>query len=203
MKADAAHPGPRLTLRQEQRDLTRRRITRAARACFYEGGVEGTSMEQVAAAAGVSRATLYLHFVNKDALLLALLSSNLRGVRELYRGLPARLDKAAAAKWLTDYVQVLRGHRDAMRLFHIGLASSGEARELVDDHREAVIDILAESFSALARTGENARHRHARAILALARVDHVASALAEDEPRIDADASLDLVAEELVSVLTG
>src|SRR3546814_18905480 len=56
---------PRPSLRQEQRDLTRRRIMEAAQACFYERGVAHTSVEQIARHAGVGRATIYLHFPTK------------------------------------------------------------------------------------------------------------------------------------------
>jgi len=47
---------------------TRRRIVRAARAEFARRGVSQTTMEQIAAAAGVTRGAVYGHFRNKGEL---------------------------------------------------------------------------------------------------------------------------------------
>jgi AcrR family transcriptional regulator len=59
------------TLRQEHRDATRRRIIAAARRVFVKKGYARATIEEITAAAGVSRATLYLHFDSKYALLAA------------------------------------------------------------------------------------------------------------------------------------
>ncbi len=47
-------------------------ILQAARALFAQQGFEATRMDDIAAAAGVSKGALYLHFKNKDALVIAL-----------------------------------------------------------------------------------------------------------------------------------
>jgi AcrR family transcriptional regulator len=59
------------SLRQEHRDATRRRIVAAARKVFVKKGYARATIEEITAAAGVSRATLYLHFDSKFALLAA------------------------------------------------------------------------------------------------------------------------------------
>jgi AcrR family transcriptional regulator len=59
------------TLRQEHRDATRRRIVAAARKVFVKKGYTRATVEEITVAAGVSRATLYLHFDSKYALLAA------------------------------------------------------------------------------------------------------------------------------------
>lgn len=43
-------------------------IREAAAALFLEKGYQGTSMDDVAAAAGVSKQTIYTHFANKEVL---------------------------------------------------------------------------------------------------------------------------------------
>jgi AcrR family transcriptional regulator len=48
---------------------TKARIADAAGALFYRRGVRATSVDDVAAAAGVTKRTLYLHYGSKDALL--------------------------------------------------------------------------------------------------------------------------------------
>jgi AcrR family transcriptional regulator len=47
-------------------------ILEAASAVFAQTGLEAARMEDIAAAAGVSKGALYLHFKNKDALIIAL-----------------------------------------------------------------------------------------------------------------------------------
>ena len=59
------------SLRQEHRDATRRRLLTASRAVFVKRGYLKATVEEIIAAAGVSRATLYLHFDSKLDLMRA------------------------------------------------------------------------------------------------------------------------------------
>jgi AcrR family transcriptional regulator len=59
------------SLRQEHRDATRRRIITAARKVFVKKGYNRATIEDIIAAARVSRATLYLHFDSKLDLMYA------------------------------------------------------------------------------------------------------------------------------------
>ena len=61
---------PRRRLAPEQR---RRLIVEAAGRLFGERGYDGTRLDAVAAAAGVTKPVLYRHFADKTALYLALL----------------------------------------------------------------------------------------------------------------------------------
>jgi len=56
-----------VTTRANKRD----QIVDAARRCFYERGITATGVDTIAAAAGVSKRTLYNHFASKDDLVLA------------------------------------------------------------------------------------------------------------------------------------
>jgi AcrR family transcriptional regulator len=75
------------TLRQEHRDATRRRIIAAARKVFVKNGYARATIDEIIIAAGVSRATLYLHFDSKYALLAAatekIRAEALEGARQL------------------------------------------------------------------------------------------------------------------------
>jgi AcrR family transcriptional regulator len=84
-------------------------ILRAATEAFSEAGYERASMDEIAAKAAVSKATIYSHFGNKDALFEAI-------IRELCERLvtPLRLgelDRATPRETLTtfarSYVEVL------------------------------------------------------------------------------------------------
>ncbi|MGY6709302.1 MAG: TetR/AcrR family transcriptional regulator [Rhizobiaceae bacterium] len=52
-------------------ERTRRKILSAAGTLFLKDGFSGTSMDQVAVAAGVSKQTIYAHFRAKEALFVA------------------------------------------------------------------------------------------------------------------------------------
>ena len=67
---DAGHarPASRVT-RAEQARLTRRRIVAAASARFVEHGYGATTLDEIAAEAGVAVQTVYFHFRNKRTLL--------------------------------------------------------------------------------------------------------------------------------------
>lgn len=52
----------------------RRDVVEAARMAFREQGVDGTSMDQLAALAGVSKRTVYNHFASKETLVMHLMA---------------------------------------------------------------------------------------------------------------------------------
>ena len=193
----------RPSLRQEQRRLTHRRIAEAARDCFYQEGVAETSIEHIVRAAGVSRATLYLHFANKDAILLELLQSNLRGVRLIFGEL-CELDAPtvpAVRKWLGDYARAIAEHRQALRLFSVGLANDEAARSLIDDHRDAIVTMLGTRYPALDAAPRS--QAHTMALFMIARVDHFAAGAVEQQPRFDVETGYALVAREVAALLGG
>lgn len=88
-----AAPAPRLTVRK------RAAILDAALAEFRATGYEATSMDRVAAAAGVSKRTVYNHFPSKEALFGHILEAMLaRGQDDL--SLPYRADAPLRAQLL-------------------------------------------------------------------------------------------------------
>jgi len=66
----------RLT-RKEQREQTRSRLLAAAQRLFVAQGFAGTSVEDIAEAAGYTRGAFYSNFEDKDDLFLALLDESL------------------------------------------------------------------------------------------------------------------------------
>ncbi len=57
---------------KENAELTRLKIIEAARQSFLPRGVSRTSMEQIAAEAGVTRGAIYWHFANKKEIFTAM-----------------------------------------------------------------------------------------------------------------------------------
>lgn len=105
------------------------RILRAAAACFRERGVEGTSMGDIAAAAGLQRPNLYRYFAGKEALLLAVLMRETRAVHDERR---ARLQLTGAVGPLL-VESLVSGQELARGDELIRFAMSGEAARLTAD----------------------------------------------------------------------
>ena len=116
------------SLRQEHRDTTRRRIIAAARKVFVKKGYARATIEEITAAAGVSRATLYLHFDSKLAL-LAVATEKMRaeaieGARQLTDVL-IRGDRADLRRWVEWALRWYARNRP--------MALAGEEAELSED----------------------------------------------------------------------
>ena len=79
---------------------TRSGLLAGAARAFAENGIRRSTMQSIAAAAGVAKATLYNHFRTKDEVVRALLAAELERLTTLAASLP--LDEALAA--LSDEV---------------------------------------------------------------------------------------------------
>lgn len=81
----------------------RNRVLDAARPLFVEFGYKGVSMQQIADAAGIHKATLYHHFRDKDALFAAVVMLELQLMRqEMIRVIDSRktpADQLTAVAW--------------------------------------------------------------------------------------------------------
>jgi AcrR family transcriptional regulator len=62
---------PKPTLRERRKEETRRLLEEKARRLFARHGFRGTSIDQIAAAAGVSRTTFFRYFPSKEAVVFA------------------------------------------------------------------------------------------------------------------------------------
>jgi AcrR family transcriptional regulator len=85
-------------------EATRARIREAANALFLRHGVEATTVEAIAAAAGVSKPTFYLYFQRKEDLLLEYGLQRLRRARDLLPDLIACSTFRDALNMLLDAV---------------------------------------------------------------------------------------------------
>lgn len=65
---------PREGLRERKRRETLQRITNAGICLFIEKGYEATTLDEIAAEAGISRRTFFYYFKSKDEILLSLQS---------------------------------------------------------------------------------------------------------------------------------
>ena len=102
------------SLRQEHRNTTRRRIIHAARQVFTKKGYTKATIEDIIAAAGVSRATLYLHFDSKFELMHATAARMAAESDEAATGLAVVLvegDRADLRAWIESALAYFIRHR--------------------------------------------------------------------------------------------
>lgn len=75
-------------VRERKRAETRQAIVQAATRLFLERGVTKTSVDDIAAAAGIARRTFFLHFPSKEDVLFHYLEGHVRQAADALQGLP-------------------------------------------------------------------------------------------------------------------
>ncbi len=109
-RTDVTDPADRRTLLQ--RPERRRSLIAAAARAFSRAGFAGTSLEDVAAEAGVSRVLIYRHFDSKAELYQAVLDDVGNELMQA-TGAPDNLEPTSIA----GLVQVARANPDGFRLY--------------------------------------------------------------------------------------
>ncbi len=130
----------------------REQLIEIARAAFAERGVEGTSVEEIAARAEVSKPVVYEHFGGKEGLYAVVVDREVRRLLDmmghaLTAGHPRELLEQAACA-LLDYVETSSdGFRILVRDSPIGSAS-GSFVSIIGDVASRVEHILGAEFAA-------------------------------------------------------
>jgi TetR/AcrR family transcriptional regulator, mexJK operon transcriptional repressor len=106
----------------------RRAILDAARLLFLRNGYAGTSMDDVAARAAVSKQTVYKHFVDKERLFTAIITGDIEATEQLTQSLADALPQTQDLEHdLREFarrhvVEVMQPHLVRMRRILIGEA---------------------------------------------------------------------------------
>jgi TetR/AcrR family transcriptional regulator, transcriptional repressor for nem operon len=124
-------------------EVRRQEILDGAATLFIRQGLEGTSMAEVAEAAGVAKGTPYLYFDSKEELVAALRDAYLR---DWYETAEALLDDPPSGQeWrrLEEFVQAMyQFHEDKVELHHLLLSSEGAEDEILARIRKLLSDFL-------------------------------------------------------------
>ncbi|SRR5579875_31059 len=140
---------------------TRRRITEAATALFLEHGYLGTSMDQIAVRAGVSKPTVYRLWADKDALLEDIVRSTLDRAGDPFRAKLAALAgsedlRADMQKLAREYVAMIT-QPSLLQLRRLVIGASHQLPELAQAYYqrapEQTFRALADTFVQLADRG--------------------------------------------------
>jgi AcrR family transcriptional regulator len=121
------------------------KVLRAALVLIAENGIEGTSMDAIAAASGVSKATVYKHWASKDALLIDVISQQSAGYPEFDSGNP-RADLVALLSFLARKVKAEQLARIWPRVVGYAISNPGFARALQEyvfkPRRERIVRLM-------------------------------------------------------------
>ncbi|MGH7904689.1 MAG: TetR/AcrR family transcriptional regulator [Candidatus Dormibacteraceae bacterium] len=138
--------------REEAKELTRRRLLRAALRLLDESGEAGLSASAVSRAAGIAQSTFYVHFRDKGDLLRALGDELLvplrRAVREARRrAREAPSDEERLREVFRVPLEMIAAHpvlfRLSLRARHQPASPLAEpSRRITDDHRRELAEDL-------------------------------------------------------------
>ena len=154
--ARAHRSGPRARMTGKQR---REQLLDVGRKLFAEKGFEGTSVEEIAASAQVSKPVVYEHFGGKEGLYAVVVDREIETLltaitASLSAGMPPRVLLENAALALLDYIETSTdGFRILVRDSPVA-QSTGTFASLISDVANQVEYLLANEF---ARRGLDAK----------------------------------------------
>jgi AcrR family transcriptional regulator len=117
---------------EDQRDL----ILERAAALFARGGYPGTSMNQVAQACGLSKATLYHYYRDKYALLVSIADSHVSRLQRIVREALAE-EQSPEARMRELIARLVEEYADAQ---HAHRVLTEDVKFLEPEDRERVLD---------------------------------------------------------------
>ncbi len=134
-------------------------ILQAALTLFANNGFQATKMESIAAAAGISKGTIYLYFDNKEALFRRLITQQIGhklqdGIKQL-EGIQSLSEMFAR---MTDEMVMLLTESPLPQLLRILISESAIFPEMVAFYREFVIECWLGALSKKLGGDERARH---------------------------------------------
>jgi AcrR family transcriptional regulator len=131
----------------------REQLLDVGRALFAERGFDGTSVEEVASRAGVSKPVVYEHFGGKEGLYAVVVDREVQRLLTSFTGAlsatrPKRLLEQATLALLTYVEDQSDGFRILVRESPAPLADSGGFATIISDIATQVEHILAAEFAA-------------------------------------------------------
>ncbi|GAB3345099.1 TetR/AcrR family transcriptional regulator [Modestobacter lapidis] len=131
------------SLREAQKRMTRELLLREGLRCFEAKGYGATTIDDIAAAAGTTRTTFYLHFPSKAQLLrelIAVVDTILTTADDPpLAAVIASGDRAQIRTWLSRKIDQWPEIRPYVTAAHEAAASDAEIREAVDEWFESAI----------------------------------------------------------------
>lgn len=154
---------PKTTHRDRQKEETRRLILASAYALFQQNGYDGTTMRELASHCGVALGTLFKHFPDKSAILVATFEDDIGVViAQAFKTLPKKNLHLQLRHLLQSLYGYYARHQAFSRvLVKESLFLGGAAGEIVHGKTMTFLEQVGALFTAAARRGEIAPVEHA------------------------------------------
>ena len=127
---------------RKEREKERRKdeIVEAARKVFFEKGLVAATMDEIAEAAELSKATVYLHFPSKEDLYLAVAMGGLRILHGSFQEIIAQEPSVVRALHLMKdaYMEFFHTHRQYVQMF--SFLQMSQFHKQVSDHMRSMCD---------------------------------------------------------------
>jgi len=202
----AAAPGKR-TLRDHQRDYTRRRLLASGRELFERNGYAATKVEDIAAAADASKATVYAHFKTKVELMLALWDGTGADFERRYQDLDRILFETAPPSreklraWLATQLEFWKENGKLIDASRQARAMEPAMAGL--DEATAGANCVNRMTRFLAADSGRREVNRQRAVLTERMTSHAFEQIAVGNVNVDEDVALDLLTEQWWMVFCG
>jgi AcrR family transcriptional regulator len=123
--------------------LRRAEILLAAERIFVADGYEGATIRKIADEAGVSSTALYMHFKDKDEILLEICTNTVQGLLDMNSEISARpIDSVTRVRLILEhYIRFALEHPNAYRLMFLSGPMSGPVEK-----QEAANRIAAQNY---------------------------------------------------------
>lgn len=146
--------GPSRSLREAQKELTRKRIRDAAKHVLSARGYAATTLDEVAIAAGVQRSTLYAHFRNKEDILGAIADEYLDHISTVIEKIPSPFPtRDEVDTWIRQFIAFIAEHKvPTMLVVDIGGAS--EIPSTMVRFGEKLMKLFADRLPAFAKASD-------------------------------------------------
>jgi AcrR family transcriptional regulator len=146
--------------RRAQAQWRRQRLLDAALAVFVDKGVDGATVKDVTAAAGVTQGLLYHYFDGKDALVLAILEERgfLSELRRLLAGPPGRPAGVVLPELAAGFRRLLAEHAELVALFFAASRANRAVRAGLHGFVAEGQRLLADYLAARVAAGELRPH---------------------------------------------
>ncbi|WP_345429441.1 TetR/AcrR family transcriptional regulator [Actinoallomurus vinaceus] len=201
--ADPAVPEGRLSLREEQKRLTRRRILDGAVAVFETTSFAEATMEDIARAAGVTRVTVYAHFAGKTEIVQALVAHMYKVADEAYTDLATQpvWTRQAIRTWLEGATGRWRQMAPVVRaLVAAGPTATGDgARDRSRAARERHVALLTDDLRRW--RGTSPAEARQRALMAVLQTESFLAVWLAGEWPVATDDPLELLVDALCHLL--
>ncbi|WP_427918164.1 TetR/AcrR family transcriptional regulator [Streptomyces sp. cg40] len=198
-------PTPRRNLREEQKILTHRRLLEAAVTVFTEKPFLEARMEDIAQAAGVTRATVYAHFPGKAEIVDALVERLYGLMGEAYADLAAlpRWTPGDIRAWLEEAAVRWREMAPIRRVANAAaptaLRSLGDGRTQYVEAHERYVGMLVGDYGRW--RGVDPAEARQRALMAVLQTESFFSAWIAVEWPLETADPLRLLADSLCHLL--